>query len=179
MDTTTIALLMLIPLLMWRIYARVKQMLARQQSLIWRHWMSAVFFPLFLVWMALTMADNILAVSCLGAGALAGAWAGHFSLKGTRFEWYGPRVYFTPNMRIALVVFLLFAGRVVYRGVEIYLGNHMSAQELMSQKDFVQSPATVLALGLVLGYCASFSTGMIRWRKAHPSNPASQGPDLA
>ena len=110
------------------------------------------------------------------AGALAGAWAGHFSLKGTRFEWYGPRVYFTPNMRIALVVFLLFAGRVVYRGVEIYLGNHMSAQELMSQKDFVQSPGTVLPLGLMLGYCAAFSIGMIRWRKTHP---ADTGPDLA
>lgn len=175
MDITTLAFLLLIPLLMWRIYARVKQMLARQQSLIWRHWMSAVFFPLFLVWMALTMMDNLLAVSCLGAGALAGGWAGYFSQKGARFEWYGPRVYFTPNMRIALTVFLLFAGRIVYRGVEIYLGNHMSAQELMSQKDFVESPGTVATLGLVLGYCASFSIAMIRWRKA---NPADTGPEL-
>lgn len=175
MDTTTITLLVLIPLLMWRIYARIKQMLARQQSLMWRHWMSAIAFPLLMVWMALTMTGNLLAVSCLAAGALAGSWAGHFALKGARFEWYGPRVYFTPNMRIALLVFMLFAGRMVYRAVEIYLGNHMSAMDLMSQKDFVQDPSTIAPLGLILGYCASFSIGMIRWRKAHP---ADTGPAL-
>ena len=57
MEMTTIALLVLIPLLVWRIYSRIKSMLKRQESLIWRHWLSAVAFPVLLAWLALSSMD--------------------------------------------------------------------------------------------------------------------------
>lgn len=171
MELTTVALLLLIPLLIWRIYLRLKRMLARQESLMGKHWMSAVAFSVFLVWMAATMADNVLAVSCLGAGALAGAWLGFFGFKTTHFEVFGTRVYFTPNLRIGLAVFMLFAGRMLYRGVELYMSNHLQAHQLVSQKDFVQSPGTTIILGLLAGYCAAYSSLMIRWRQAHKPAP--------
>ena len=121
MEMTTIALLVLIPLLVWRIYSRIKSMLKRQESLIWRHWLSAVAFPVLLAWLGLSMLDNVLGLSCLAAGALAGAWLGVFGLKGTRFETIGKRYFFTPNLRIGITVFMLLAARMLYRGLELYM----------------------------------------------------------
>ena len=50
MNIQTIALLILVPLLMWRVYARLKRMMARQQSVMSRHWTGlAVFTAMVLV----------------------------------------------------------------------------------------------------------------------------------
>ena len=46
MQLTTLALLILIPLLIWRVYLRLKQFFVRQESLMWKHWTGAVLFSL-------------------------------------------------------------------------------------------------------------------------------------
>lgn len=177
MEMTTIALLVLIPLLVWRIYSRIKSMLKRQESLIWRHWLSAVVFPVLAAWLALSMLDNVLGLSCLAAGVLAGAWLGVFGLKGTRFETIGKRYFFTPNLRIGITVFMLLAARMLYRGLELYMISRVETPNLMSQTEFVQSPATAAVLGLVAGYCAAFSIGMIRWRRTQQPLPEPKETD--
>ena len=171
MEMTTIALLVLVPLLVWRIYSRLKYMLKRQESQMWRHWLSAVAFPVLLAWLALSMLGNELGLSCLAAGALGGAWLGVFGLKGTRFETVGRRYFFTPNLRIGIIVFMLFAARMLYRGLELYMISRVETPNLMSQTEFVQSPATTVVLGLLAGYCAAYSIGMIRWRRAQQPLP--------
>jgi hypothetical protein len=171
MEMTTIALLVLVPLLVWRIYSRLKRMLARQESMLWRHWLSAIAFPVLLGWLALSMLNNVLGLSCLAGGALAGVWLGVFGLKGTRFETQGRRYFFTPNLRIGLAVFMLFAARILYRGLELYMVSRVETPNLMSQTEFVQSPATASLIGLLAGYCASFSIGMLRWRRSQKPLP--------
>lgn len=171
MEMTTIALLVLVPLLVWRIYSRLKRMLARQESQLWRHWLSALAFPVLLAWLALSMLDNVLGLSCLAAGALGGFWLGVFGLKSTRFETIGKRYFFTPNLRIGIIVFMLFAARMLYRGLELYMVSRVETPNLMSQTEFVQSPATAAVLGLLAGYCASFSIGMLRWRRTQKPLP--------
>jgi len=69
MELTTLALLVLIPLLVWRIYMRLKPLFARQESLMWKHWTGAVGFPLLMVVSALATINDVLAISCLGAAA--------------------------------------------------------------------------------------------------------------
>ena len=56
MQLTTLALLILIPLLIWRVYLRLKQFFVRQESLMWKHWVGAVLFPLMLLAAVLVLA---------------------------------------------------------------------------------------------------------------------------
>ena len=162
MEATTIALLVLMPLLVWRIYARLKRALGRSRSQLWRHWCAAVLFPLLMLGWGLTAWNNVLAISCLGAGALAGAWLGLWGIRLTRFEHTDKGWFFTPNLHLALVVTMLFIARLLYRGLELYV-NSRAALPVQLQ-DFSQSALTLLSFGLLAGYHAAYGAGLVRWR---------------
>jgi len=96
METTTLALLLLVPLLVWRIYSRLKKLVARQKSQLWRHWSVAIAFPALLLFLATTTKFEVLPLSSLGGAALAGGWLGVLGLKLTRFEQVG-KDFFLPS----------------------------------------------------------------------------------
>ncbi len=164
METTTLALLVLIPLLVWRIYSRLKRMMGRQASQLWRHWAAAVLLPLLLAALAVATQGEVLALSCLGAGALAGAWLGAWGLKLTRFENTDKGYFYTPNLRLGMLVSMLFAARVLYRGMELYMNSRVAVP--VPQGDFAQSPLTLLSFGLLAGYYAAYGWGLLRWRRS-------------
>lgn len=162
MEATTIALLVLMPLLVWRIYSRLKSAMGRSRSQLARHWSAAVLFPLAILGLALTAWTDVLAVSCLGAGALAGAWLGLWGIRLTRFEHTDKGWFFTPNLHLALVVTMLFIARLLYRGLELYVNSRALAPAPL--QDFSQSPLTLLSFGLLAGYHAAYGAGLVRWR---------------
>lgn len=164
METTTLALLVLIPLLVWRIYSRLKRMTRRQPSQWWRHRAAAILFPLLIAALA-TMLD-MLALSYLGAGTLAGAWLGIWSLQLTRFENTEQGFFFTPNRHLGIAVSMLFVARLLYRSLELYIDSR--AAILLPTQDFTHSPLTLLALGLLAGYHATYGWGLLRWRHSQP-----------
>ena len=167
METSTIALLVLIPLLVWRIYSRLKRMMGRQPSHLWRHWTAATLLPLLIVALGLACMSDALALSCLGAGSLAGAWSGMLALKLTRFESTAKGFFFTPNRHLGMVVALLFIARILYRGLELYVNSHALTPMPESMRDFTQSPLSVLVFGLLAAYHCSYGYGLLRWRKNH------------
>jgi hypothetical protein len=162
MEATTIALLVLMPLLVWRIYARLKRAMGRSRSQLWRHWCAAVLLPLAVLGLALAASSDMLAASCLGAGALAGAWLGVWGIKLTRFEHTDKGWFFTPNLHLGLVVTMLFIARLLYRGLELYVNSRALAPAQL--QDFSQSPLTLLSFGLLAGYYCSYGAGLVRWR---------------
>lgn len=171
MQLTTFALLLLIPLLIWRIYSRVKRLFVRQESLLWKHVLGATLFPLLLLASAVSLLPDMFALSCLAAGALGGAWLGVFALKKTRLENLGRRFFFKPYDRFGIVLCLLFAARVLQIGVEIYIARQSEVPQPISQQMVLHDPLSVVPFGLLVAYLAAFSVGMLRWRRAQPTLP--------
>jgi hypothetical protein len=163
MEATTIALLVLMPLLVWRIYARLKRAMGRQRSQLLRHWCAAVLLPLAVLGLALVARTDVLAVSCLGAGALAGAWLGLWGIKLMRFEHTEKGWFFTPNLHLGLLVTMLFVARLLYRGLEWYVNSRAAVPAQLP--DFLQSPLTLLAFGLLAGYYCVHGIALLRWRR--------------
>ncbi|OBV37025.1 hypothetical protein [Janthinobacterium psychrotolerans] len=163
METTTLALLFLVPLLVWRIYSRLKKLVARQKSLVWRHRLVAFGFPALIVFLATTTKFDILPLSSLGAGVLAGGWLGVLGIKLTRFEQVGKDYYFTQHRYLGLAITMLFIARLLYRGMEIYLNTRLDVP--VPPPPFGQSPLTMAAYGMVTGYYACYAWGLLRWRQ--------------
>ena len=162
MEATTIALLVLMPLLVWRIYARLKRTMGRQRSQLLRHWSAAVLLPLAVLGLAMGTWPDVLALSCLGAGALAGAWLGVWGIKLTRFEHTEKGWFFTPNLHLGLLVTMLFVARLLYRGLELYVNSRAAVPGQL--QDFTQSALTLLSFGLLAGYYTLYGAAMVRWR---------------
>jgi hypothetical protein len=162
MNLTTLALLVLTPLLVWRVYSRLKGMMQRQRSIVSRHWTGlGVFMAMVLVPGSELMARPM-SLAWLAVGTAAGIAYGVWGLRLTRFEDTDQGYYFTPNARLGILVALLFAARILYIGFEMY-ANQGSG---VPTPRFTDSPLTLLSLGLVAGYFGTYSAGLLRWRRA-------------
>lgn len=172
METTTLALLFLVPLLVWRIYSRLKKLVARQKSQLWRHRLVAFGVPALIVFLATTTKFEILPLSSLGAGVLAGGWMGVLGIKLSRFEQVGKDYYFTQHRYLGLAITMLFIARLLYRGMEIYLNTRLDVP--VPPPPFGQSPLTMAAYGMVTGYYAAYAWGLLRWRQRNKPLEAAE-----
>ena len=172
METTTLALLFLVPLLVWRIYSRLKKLVARQKSQLWRHRLVAFGVPALIVFLATTTKFEILPLSSLGAGVLAGGWLGVLGIKLSRFEQVGKDYYFTQHRYLGLAITMLFIARLLYRGMEIYLNTRLDVP--VPPPPFGQSPLTMAAYGMVTGYYSAYAWGLLRWRQRNKPLEAAQ-----
>lgn len=163
MNIQTIALLILVPLLMWRVYARLKRMMARQQSVMSRHWTGlAVFTAMVLVPGSELVTQQPVSIGWLAVGTAAGIAYAIWALRKTRYEVTPEGYFFTPNARLGMLVAMLFVGRIIYVGLEIFV-NQGTANTLPR---FTESPLTLICLGVFAGYFGAYSAGMLRWRFA-------------
>ena len=115
---------------------------------------------------AQSMLDNMLALSLMAAGVIAGAWLAFFALKKTRFENNGSALYFTPPSRTGILICMLFTARVLQIGIEFYLNRQAPIPRVIPQTEALHHPLTVLPFGLLLGYLATYSIGLLRWRNS-------------
>jgi hypothetical protein len=171
MQLTTLALLILIPLLIWRVYLRLRQFFVRQESLMWKHWTGVVLFPLMLLTAAVSLPGAGPALAALAGGTVAGGWLAVFALKKTRFETIGRRYYFKPHARFGILICMLFAARVLQIGIELYMNRQSDFPQPITREMVMAHPLSCAAFGLLAGYLATFSTGMLRWRRAQPPLP--------
>jgi hypothetical protein len=160
MNLTTLALLVLTPLLVWRVYSRLKTQMGRQRSIVSRHWTGVLVFTAMLAVPASELTDRPLPLSALAAGTLAGIAYAAWGLRLTRFENTGEGYFFTPNARLGIVVAMLLVARVLYIGVEMYAnqGNGVPVPR------FTDSPLTMLIVGVTSAYFATYSAALLRWR---------------
>jgi hypothetical protein len=162
MNLTTLALLVLTPLLVWRIYSRLKGMMARQRSIVSRHWTGLGVFAAMVIVPGSELVSRPALLAWLTVGAVAGIAYGIWGLRLTRFEDTGQGYYFTPNARLGILIAMLFVARLMYIGFEIY-ANQGAGTPMPRLTD---SPLTLLSLGLAAGYFATYSAGLLRWRRA-------------
>jgi hypothetical protein len=157
---TPVVAAVLAPLVLWRMYSRIKRLTTRQRSKVWRHRTTLVFFPLLVLLLAvLSLQTMPVALVALGAGLPLGAVLGRFATARTKFEQVGEAYYFTPHAPVGMLVALLFIGRMGYRAYEYYaLGS-------LAHHEFVTSPLTLFIFGILAGYYMTFAAGLLAWRK--------------
>ena len=160
MSITTLALILLVPILVWRIYQRLKAQMARQRSIMSRHYTGLLVFGALLLVPAAGMGERPLSLAALALGAAVGIALGIYGLRRTRFEETDQGYYFTPPMRMGVLVGLLLVARVIYLGIEVYM-NQGSNQPNPRLSD---SPLTMYCVGMTAGYFATFSASLMRWR---------------
>ena len=162
MNIQTIVLLILVPLLMWRVYARLKRMMARQRSVMSRHWTGLAVFTAMVLVPGSELVGQLASLGWLAVGTVAGIGYAVWALRKTRYEATPEGYYFTPHARLGMLVAMLFVGRIIYVGLEIFV-NQGTANSLPR---FTDSPITLICLGVFAGYFGAYSAGMLRWRYA-------------
>ena len=160
MAMTTLALLVLAPLLVWRIYSRVKGMMSRQRSIMQRHYTGAGVFSAIVLVTASQLTFQLGSLGWLAVGTIGGIAYGIFGLRRARFEAVREGYFFTPNARMGIVIGMQFVASVLYVGFEIY-ANQDSALRTPRVTDYI---FFMPSLGLMCGYFATFSAGLLRWR---------------
>jgi hypothetical protein len=148
------------PLVLWRVYSRIKRLTTRQRSKVWRHRTTLVFFPLLVLLLAaLSLRTSPIALAGLAAGLPLGLVLARMANSRTKFEQAGDEYYFTPHAPIGMLVALLFIGRMGYRAYEYYaLGS-------LAHPEFVTSPLTLFIFGILAGYYMTFAAGLLAWRR--------------
>jgi hypothetical protein len=165
---TPVVAAVLVPLVLWRMYSRVKRLTTRQRSKVWRHRTTLVFFPLLLLLLAvLSLQTAPIALAGLAAGLPLGLVLARVATSRTKFEQAGDEYYFTPFAPIGMLVALLFMGRMAYRAYEYYaLGS-------FAHHEFVTSPLTLFIFGILAGYYMTFAAGLLAWRRRAAAAAAS------
>src|SRR3954469_1348418 len=95
------------PLVLWRMYSRIKRLTTRQRSRVWRHRTTLVFFPLLALLLAVGTGGEPMALAALAAGIGLGVPLGLVATSKTRFETSDGEFYFTPHAPIGFAVFSL------------------------------------------------------------------------
>ena len=160
MNLTTLALLVLTPFLVWRVYSRLKTMMARQRSIMSRHWTGLGVFSAMVLVPASELVSRPAMLGWLALGTAAGIGYGVWGLRLTRFEDTDEGYYFTPNARLGILIAMLFTARILYIGFEMYANQGSNAPT----PRFTDSLLTMVAVGLTGGYFGTFSAGLLRWR---------------
>ena len=157
---TTVTLLVLVPLILWRVYSRIRRMVGRQRLSKWRARITLIVFPLVILMLGLGAAAHperlaVFAVALACGGALA-----VYGLRKTKFEVVPGMIYYTPNAHLGVGLSLLFVGRIIYRFVEVYSMPPGTA----TGADFARSPLTLAVFGLLAGYYVGYAIGLLRHR---------------
>jgi Na+/H+ antiporter NhaD/arsenite permease-like protein len=147
MSTSAIVLLVAVPLIVWRLYSRIRRLIGKQRSSLRRHWLVALFFPIIAILLMFANLASPLGLGGLLLGLAVGVALAIWGLKLTKFERAGEQFFYTPDSRIGIFIILLFIGRLGYR-------------------NFGRSPLTTVIFGVLAGFYCCYSIGLIRWRKS-------------
>lgn len=154
---------LVIPLIIWRIYRRVRRNVGRQRFHPGRLVTSIVLFALLTGLIAFVAIRFPVLEEGLGGGLLAGALLAWVGLHLTRFDFSAAGKFYTPNTYIGVSVTLLLIGRIVYRAIVLRGAFDGSADPAPS---LFQSPLTLVFFGITAGYYVVYCAGVLaRGRK--------------
>jgi hypothetical protein len=146
-------------LLAWRTYSRVKRMVGRQRSTARRHWIGIVLYSALSLLLGLQALSNPESLAALLGGLAIGAGLAVAGLRLTKFDATPEGYFYTPNAHIGIALSVLFVCRIAYRVVQVTVLRQPGAVP-----EFVRSPLTLIAFGMLAGYFVTYAIGMLRWR---------------
>jgi hypothetical protein len=162
----------IIALIAWRLYARIRRNIGRQQFRPARPWITLSIFPLLLVLLGFVTLTRPLAEGSLWAGVAAGIALGTLGHRLTRFEVTPQGYFYTPSAHLGIALSTLFVCRIAYRfvvtGVPGMGGAPPAGQSL--------TPLTLLILGTLAGYYCTYAVGLLRWYGRARQEPQTAAP---
>jgi hypothetical protein len=171
-NPSTVALLVFIPLIAWRIYRRFRRLVGRQRLSKVRLWIRLIIYPVLLVMLCAAMHRHPERI-CWLAGALGlGVLLGAFGLKKTGFERTPDGLFYTPHTHLGIALSLLFVARITYRLIEVYT----SPAAPHGMDGFGRSPLTLIVFGLLAGYNVTYTIGLLLWRSRLPRASQQRDP---
>jgi len=165
-------IVVLAPLLIWRIWWRVRRSVGRQRLRPGRQWCALLLLPPLLLLIGVVALRSVPALEALAAGTLGGVLLGWWNTRLTHLETGADGTFYTPNTGIGLALSLLVAARLAYHAV--YFHGDASAGDAPQLADvFISSPLTLLIIALRLAYGAAYAAGLLRLCHAAPKQPAT------
>jgi hypothetical protein len=158
MNVTTLTLLVLTPFLVWRIYARLRTAMARQRSIVSRHWTGLLVFVAMILVPASELLRRPSMLGWLALGTAAGLGYGVWAFRHTKLEETEEGYYFTPPARLGILIAMLFTARILYFGFEMYANQNAPTPR------FTDSLVSMLAVGVTGAYFGTISGGLALWR---------------
>ncbi|MGH7952414.1 MAG: DUF1453 domain-containing protein [Limisphaerales bacterium] len=153
--SATIIPVLIVCLILWRMYGRVRRNIGRQPlrpRLIKR---SIVLISIGCVFIVGTTWQHPPSLLGFGGGILPGVILALIGLKLTRFETTDEGHFYTPSTHIGVGLSLLFAGRLLYR---FWVLRNISTAP--NHPPPMQSPLTYFIVGLVIGYYIVYYIGL-------------------
>lgn len=164
MATPSLIAVAIVPLIAWRMYSRMRRLIGRQRSRLWRHWGAVILCPLLVILLAMGALFSPYGLMALAGGVAVGIGLGVWGLRLTKFEKGDTQFFYTPNAHIGIVLSLLLVLRVGFRLFQMYVLT--SSDVPPDMRDFGKSPLTLVILGMMMAYYATYAVGLLRWRRA-------------
>jgi hypothetical protein len=157
----------LLALLAWRVYARLRRNIGRQPFHPGRLTVSVTLFSVVVVLFSLGGLAHPPVLAALAGGLALAIPIALYGLTLTRFEDTPQGKFYTPNTALGLGVSVLFLGRLAYRFFVLHAAPGL--QTVQAQPPF-QSPLTYFLFGLSAGYFIVYQSGLLlRHRRPAPA----------
>jgi hypothetical protein len=170
-DTHLLTVLLVVALVAWRVYSRIRRVIGRQRLSAVRPWITVVVFPLIAVLVLLTSFVHPMTGAALVGGAAVGIGLGLYGTRLTRFEVTPAGLFYTPNAHLGIALSLLLVLRLGYR----FVMSQMNAQHFDPQSmQLGASPLTMAIFGTLAGYYVTYAIGLLRWRAQVSRQPSAE-----
>lgn len=167
MDPRLVTPYLIVALLVWSIYRRMRRSFGRQRVRDGLLWLRIGILTLAAALIATQIARDTDLLGILLAGIAAGAVLGYFGLKHTKFEVTPVGRFYTPHTYIGLAVTALFLGRLLYRFLGMYNGLGLPAATGPDIATIYRhSPFTLAVIGALLGYYLLYYAGVLQRTRA-------------
>lgn len=162
MDPKLITPILIVALVAWTMYRRVRRTIGRQAvSPVRMQWRIGILGLVGAMFLFTSLRDmNLLGAMAAGlAGGAALAW---FGLRHTKFEATAEGHFYTPHTYIGLAVSALLLGRIAYRFLAVYPAMHAAAQtDANPFAAYQKSPLTLAIFGVLVGYYVAYYIGVL------------------
>ncbi len=160
MSPNVIVPVVVAPLIVWRLYMRLRRNFGRQPIRPKRMWTRVAILSGVIVLFALDGLRGPLLAEGLVVGLLGGVVLGIVALRFTHFEIDGTNDYYTPHPWIGLGLTALLLARLLYRFMALYpLMTHAAAAG--GYAAYQRSPLTMAIFGLLFGYYIAYYAGLL------------------
>lgn len=161
--STTATLIVLLPLLFWRLRARYRRLVGRQRTNKYRPWITLGIYAAILGALAWAVWGQWPALQALAGGLAAGWLLSRWAWRRTVLEATREGLYYTPHTHLGVALLLLFAARIAYRIVEVVW--LLPPSQGAGLHAFIASPLTMAVFGLMAGHATGYAVALFLWRR--------------
>ncbi len=173
MTSSTVIFGLVLALIAWRIYRRIRRNIGRQPLRPRRALSSVIIFSALGLTLVCASLQQPRLLAGIAGGLAPGVLLGLVGLRLTRFETTAEGHFYIPNTHIGVGLSVLMVGRLAYRFIVL-----RDAAIAHDHPPAMQSPLTLFIFGLMAGYYIVYQTGLfIHSRDQKVSAQKSFAPD--